>query len=121
VLVRRAIENVLETRTNTRPRGCRSASPWRRRLEPGAAVVPHPDRRPRLRICPTTCRGSSRRSSRRSQPHARHRWRRAGAALAKRVVEAHGGRIGITSQLDAGTTVTFLLPSADGRAREPAS
>lgn len=33
-----------------------------------------------------------------------------GLALAKRVVEAHGGAIGIISQVDAGTTVTLELP-----------
>jgi signal transduction histidine kinase len=43
-----------------------------------------------------------------------------GLALAKRVVEAHGGQIGIASQVDAGTTVTFVLPSADQDARYPA-
>ncbi len=33
-----------------------------------------------------------------------------GLALAKRVVEAHGGQIAVSSQLDVGTTVTFSLP-----------
>jgi two-component system OmpR family sensor kinase len=33
-----------------------------------------------------------------------------GLALAKRVVEAHGGTLDIASQLDVGTTVTFLFP-----------
>ena len=33
-----------------------------------------------------------------------------GLALAKRVVEAHGGSIAIASCLDVGTTVTFVLP-----------
>jgi two-component system, OmpR family, sensor kinase len=33
-----------------------------------------------------------------------------GLALAKRVVEAHGGSISVASQVDVGTTVTFLLP-----------
>jgi signal transduction histidine kinase len=35
-----------------------------------------------------------------------------GLALAKRVVDAHGGRIDVASQLDVGTTVTFSLPLA---------
>src|SRR5581483_5283708 len=33
-----------------------------------------------------------------------------GLALAKRVIEAHGGQIAVASQLDVGTTVTFTLP-----------
>lgn len=33
-----------------------------------------------------------------------------GLALAKRVVDAHGGQIAVSSQLDVGTTVTFTLP-----------
>lgn len=36
-----------------------------------------------------------------------------GLALAKRVVEAHGGQINVSSQLDVGTTVTFTLPMVD--------
>ena len=36
-----------------------------------------------------------------------------GLALAKRVIEAHGGQIGISSQVDVGTTVTFVLPALD--------
>jgi two-component system OmpR family sensor kinase len=36
-----------------------------------------------------------------------------GLALAKRVVEAHGGSIRVASQVDVGTTVTFLLPIAE--------
>lgn len=35
-----------------------------------------------------------------------------GLALARRVVEAHGGTVHVASQLDLGTTVTFLLPAA---------
>jgi two-component system OmpR family sensor kinase len=35
-----------------------------------------------------------------------------GLALAKRVVDAHGGHIQIASQLDVGTTVTFSIPRA---------
>jgi len=35
-----------------------------------------------------------------------------GLALAKRVIEAHGGRVELASELDVGTTVTFTLPSA---------
>ena len=35
-----------------------------------------------------------------------------GLALAKRVIEAHGGSIHVASQLDVGTTVTFVLPLA---------
>jgi len=36
-----------------------------------------------------------------------------GLALAKRVVEAHGGGIEVASEIDVGTTVTFRLPLAD--------
>jgi len=32
-----------------------------------------------------------------------------GLALAKRVVEAHGGRIWIESEMNKGTTVRFIL------------
>ena len=35
-----------------------------------------------------------------------------GLVLSKRVVEAHGGEIGIRSEPDRGTTVTFSLPTA---------
>jgi signal transduction histidine kinase len=38
-----------------------------------------------------------------------------GLALAKRVIEAHGGTIDLASQLDVGTTVTFTLPSSSNR------
>ena len=37
-----------------------------------------------------------------------------GLALAKRVVEAHGGTIQVASRLEVGTTVTFLVPIAQG-------
>jgi signal transduction histidine kinase len=36
-----------------------------------------------------------------------------GLALAKRVVEAHGGHIAVSSLLDTGTTLTFTLPILD--------
>jgi signal transduction histidine kinase len=36
-----------------------------------------------------------------------------GLTLVARIVEAHGGRVDIQSQLDAGTRVTVSLPSAD--------
>lgn len=35
-----------------------------------------------------------------------------GLALAKRVIEAHGGTIELVSELDVGTTVTFVLPAS---------
>jgi signal transduction histidine kinase len=37
-----------------------------------------------------------------------------GLALAKRIMDAHGGGIDLASQVDAGTTVTFRLPLVDG-------
>jgi signal transduction histidine kinase len=44
-----------------------------------------------------------------------------GLALAKRVIDAHGGRIDLVSQLDVGTSVTFWLPAspAEGGAEGP--
>jgi two-component system sensor histidine kinase GlrK len=38
-----------------------------------------------------------------------------GLALAKKVVEAHGGQIGIESEVGKGTTVHFMLPISPGR------
>ena len=35
-----------------------------------------------------------------------------GLALARRIIEEHGGTIGIESAADTGTTVTITLPSA---------
>jgi signal transduction histidine kinase len=42
-----------------------------------------------------------------------------GLALAKRVIEAHGGAIELESELDVGTTVRFRLPASDGGAIAP--
>ena len=42
-----------------------------------------------------------------------------GLALAKRVVEAHGGQIAVSSQVDVGTTVTFTLPIIERPAQRP--
>lgn len=39
-----------------------------------------------------------------------------GLTLAKRVVEAHGGTIGVESEPGVGTTITFKLPAATGEA-----
>ena len=38
-----------------------------------------------------------------------------GLAIAKEIVEAHGGTIGVVSQPDIGTTFTVRLPAAEGR------
>jgi len=40
-----------------------------------------------------------------------------GLALAKKVIEAHGGKIGIESEIGKGTTVRFELPLAPGGQR----
>lgn len=52
-----------------------------------------------------------------------HRTRRGGAglglAIAKGIVEAHGGSITVTSELGAGTTFSFTLPTADAVATGP--
>jgi two-component system, OmpR family, sensor kinase len=42
-----------------------------------------------------------------------------GLALSRRVVEAHGGRIEIESEIDEGTAVTFTIPLAGRAAPEP--
>jgi signal transduction histidine kinase len=39
-----------------------------------------------------------------------------GLAIAKGIVEAHGGRIGIDSEVGIGTSVWFTLPKASRRA-----
>ena len=36
-----------------------------------------------------------------------------GLAIAKNLVEAHGGTISAESQLDKGTTISFILPLTD--------
>jgi len=40
-----------------------------------------------------------------------------GLSIAKWAVEAHGGRIGLTSQLNQGCTFRIILPSAGAEAR----
>jgi signal transduction histidine kinase len=37
-----------------------------------------------------------------------------GLAMAKRIVEAHGGTVAAESQASAGTTFRFTLPAAEG-------
>ena len=51
------------------------------------------------------------------------RWRGAGLglAIARALVEAHGGRIWAESQAGAGTSVTFTLPAIEGAGAELAA
>lgn len=42
-----------------------------------------------------------------------------GLAIVKDLVEAHGGQVGVRSQLGQGSTFWFTLPSADERVAEP--
>jgi signal transduction histidine kinase len=43
-----------------------------------------------------------------------------GLAIAKGIVEAHGGNIGVESEVGRGTRVWFTLPSAGRRHADPA-
>ena len=39
-----------------------------------------------------------------------------GLAIARRVAERHGGRLELTSEVNVGTEVRFLMPSGNGKA-----
>jgi two-component system OmpR family sensor kinase len=112
ILIRRAIENVLDNANKYSPAGA-----------PVTVSVAQEPQSPTYRIA-VTDRGFGIRASDLPQVFSpffradRSRTRATGGvglglALAKRVVEAHGGRIEVASQVDAGTTVTFLLPITD--------
>jgi signal transduction histidine kinase len=46
---------------------------------------------------------------------AKHEGSGLGLSLARRLVELHGGRIRVDSELGQGATFTFTLPTADER------
>jgi signal transduction histidine kinase len=44
-----------------------------------------------------------------------------GLSLVKQIVEAHGGRVWVTSKVNAGTTFHFTLPTAEVQVKKPSA